>query len=469
MTIATSQLDLALPELDEQPSENSPPPETKVFRPIHYLGSKLRLVNVIRDHLNLLDPSQGPVCDLFAGSGTVSLALSQERDILAVDIQEYSRVLCSALLNRESFPTEIVAQVCDEIRTSEHRQQLHWAVEPLVFHELSCIKLALAGDPEPLCDLLEHGCILADERSLCKASNQDLRAAITETRRRLEDRSMMRGSRSLAVRHFGGVYFSYSQSADIDAILEVAHSKPASLKDSLVAALLSTASDAVNTVGKQFAQPIRPRTKNGEPKSHLVSKIERDRSRDILTVYSTWLTRYQSLIKNDRIHRAVRGDYVEVLGSYEGQLSAIYADPPYTRDHYSRFYHVLETLCLRDDPPVSIIEIDGTKQLSRGVYRLDRYQSPFCIRSQARKAFERLFDAVRQHECPLVLSYSPFLPDSNARPRLLTVTDIVELAKRSFRRVEVASGGRISHNKLNTVKLNSEVTYDAEVLLLCEP
>ena len=31
----------------------------------------------------------------------------------------------------------------------------------------------------------------------------------------------------------------------------------------------------------------------------------------------------------------------------------VYADPPYTRDHYSRFYHVLETISLFDSPIVS--------------------------------------------------------------------------------------------------------------------
>ena len=68
------------------------------WRPIHYLGSKLRLAESIRDHLSELDPSGGPVCDLFAGSGTVSLALSCDRNVVAADIQEYSRVLCTALL-----------------------------------------------------------------------------------------------------------------------------------------------------------------------------------------------------------------------------------------------------------------------------------------------------------------------------------------------------------------------------------
>src|SRR5947209_9370032 len=72
--------------------------ETALWRPIHYLGSKLRLADSIRELISDLDPTSGMVCDLFAGSGTVSMALSRERNVVAADIQEYSRVLCTALL-----------------------------------------------------------------------------------------------------------------------------------------------------------------------------------------------------------------------------------------------------------------------------------------------------------------------------------------------------------------------------------
>src|SRR5439155_2129466 len=50
---------------------------TEVWRPIHYLGSKLRMANKIREMVAGTDPLGGPVCDLFAGSGTASLALAQ--------------------------------------------------------------------------------------------------------------------------------------------------------------------------------------------------------------------------------------------------------------------------------------------------------------------------------------------------------------------------------------------------------
>ena len=41
-------------------------------------------------------------------------------------------------------------------------------------------------------------------------------------------------------------------------------------------------------------------------------------------------------------------DFRQALQNLDDDVRVIYADPPYTRDHYSRFYHGLETLSLRD-------------------------------------------------------------------------------------------------------------------------
>src|SRR5438477_6944305 len=54
------------------------------FRPIHYLGSKLRLLDSIRGAVESVSGS-GPLCDLFAGSGTVSRAFAGTRRITSVD------------------------------------------------------------------------------------------------------------------------------------------------------------------------------------------------------------------------------------------------------------------------------------------------------------------------------------------------------------------------------------------------
>lgn len=443
--------------------------QAPVVRPIHYLGSKLRIVHLVRDAIDSVDPAGGPVCDLFAGSGTVSRELSKSRTVIAVDMQEYSRVLCSALLKPTRLSDEFLVKFMNAVHSSEHAQQLSWAIEPMVAYEAMCRHLAEEGDVRPLCELLQHGSILSFQQGHRGPWSSELLGSLKKTISRLKKVYLDDTAKSLATRYFGGIYFSYLQASVLDRLLEAISPFRIPKRDTLLAALLSTSSDVVNTVGKQFAQPIRPCFADGRPKPDLARRISRDRDFDVLEVFVHWISRYLALPDSERKHQVLRTDYTEALKGLEGKVSVVYADPPYTRDHYSRFYHVLETFCIRDCPPVSKVRLNGEDRISRGMYRLDRHQSPFCIRSQAPSAFSILFEEVRRLRVPLVLSYSPFSKETGARPRLMDLKDITELARKSFRLVEAVPAGRISHSKLNRSDMNKAVSYGAEYFVICEP
>jgi adenine-specific DNA-methyltransferase len=425
----------------------APPVRRQPWRPIHYIGSKLRLTDTIRDLLNQLDRSQGPACDLFAGSGTVSLAISDDREVVAADIQEYSRVLCTALLR----PVPISdCDVAEFQRTASARaKRLEDCLYPILEFERRAFDLA-DTNPALLCDLSEQGSLIAGQ-PINKALDKAVRAT-----RELVGRS---NSPLMTTRYFGGSYFSFRQALQIDALLESMREP----RETFLSALLSTASTIVNSVGKQFAQPMRPRHKDGSIKSHLIQQMLRDRTKDAMEAFSGWLSRYREL-SHGRIHRVIRADYREVLAELT-DISVIYADPPYTRDHYSRFYHVLETLCLRDSPEISTTLLTGEGTASRGMYRTDRHQSPFCIKSQAPGAFTDLFMGAQKLGVPLLISYSPFVKDGH--PRLMTVEAIAELGKRHYRKVEIFAAGTLVHSKLNHTSLHREASREAEVFLLC--
>jgi adenine-specific DNA methylase len=142
----------------------------------------------------------------------------------------------------------------------------------------------------------------------------------------------------------------------------------------------------------------------------------------------------------------------------------IYADPPYTRDHYSRFYHVLETMCLGDSPEVSTTLLTGEGATSRGLYRADRHQSPFCIKSQAPGAFREMFQGAGR--VPMLVSYSPFVKDGH--PRLVTIDAIVATASEFYEDVEVVTAGQVTHSKLNKTELHLDALEEAEVFLACK-
>ena len=438
-----------------------PPRDTDVWRPIHYLGSKLRIVQPLRLAIDQVDPDQGTVCDLFAGSGTVAAALSATREVVAIDIQEYSRVLCSAVLNPPTVTKNDADKFIARAFGADHQRRLA-AASPLVEHERKCLELALRGDAELICQLIEHASIVALSENPVSGQLQIAQRRAVKLLSDIDERH------TLIVRHYGGLFFSYFQAVALDSLLIAAHAEKPERRDSFLAAVISTTSEIVNTVGKHFAQPIRARDSDGVPKRHLIAKIIRDRELDVASLFAESLERYRSLPQTGRKHCAIRADFADALAAVGKNVGVVYADPPYTRDHYSRFYHVLETMCLWDDPGVSTTRIRADREkFSRGMYRADRHQSPFCIKSRAPGAFEQLFGATRDLRIPLVLSYSPYATDRNAHPRVMTVEHIRSLANKYFARVETISAGRFSHMKLNAAHLHIDASAEAELIFLC--
>jgi adenine-specific DNA-methyltransferase len=439
-----------------------------LFRPIHYLGSKLRMLDHIAEAIDRVSPAGGRAIDLFAGSGSVAFKLSGTRPVTAVDIQEYSRTICSALLMPHDDCS--VSELMDAEGVRERGQKLRWAAEPMIRYEETATEVASDGFPEPLCDMLEHGSLITFKVGEAKSgASPALAEAMRQCITRLAGAGLSDSMDSMVFRYFGGIYFSYRQAVDMDILLSAVHGREEG-RDRLLAALLSTVSDAVNTVGKQFAQPIRPRDSSGRIKPGLARQVLKDRGHDIPMLFAEWLGRYGDIAPPQFTNSVMRCDYREALGQLPGDTSVIYADPPYTRDHYSRYYHVLETICLRDMPEISTSLVNGAEGPSRGLYRKERHQSPFCIKSRAPGAFGDLIELSRRCDVPLVISYSPFDNASGrAHPRMMPMDMLEKLARKHYRQVEITSPGEFIHSKLNRSGLHLNASSQAEVLVICQP
>ena len=439
-------------------------------RIVNYLGSKQRLLGPILKSISEVTPGQARICDLFAGSGSVAVGLSSRWNVTTVDIQEYSRVLCNALLT--PVPTGLM--VWDETRKraeeSSLRSELRQSLAGLLNLEEEALRKAAAGNPSDLAEILELGSLFAESlRPYVPKHSLTIRqrAALDELRRRGLDA----GPNTVITRYYGGVYFTWKQAIDLDSLLAQIHQTASPVRDSLLAATFGAASEAVNTIGKHFAQPIRLRDTHGGLKRHLVTQTLRDRAVSILDSFEAWQTWLAGKKRAKVKHQAIRADFQEVLADPRIEFDTVYADPPYTRDHYSRFYHILETMAVHDEPPVSTTAIrsPGTRRLSRGLYRTDRYQSPFCIKSLVEKAFKELSRLVAIRSTPMVLSYSPYGSRTGNRPRLLTVERVAEILREHFSKVNVEAIAGSAHNKFNRNERNAVVDYPAEMLLVCKP
>ena len=440
----------------------------QTIRPIHYLGSKLRMLESIKDAIDSVDITQGPVCDLFAGSGTVSKYMIQYRDVVAVDIQQYSVVLCEASVNRFQGK-ESVESVLKEIVGSETNKLVQQAFRPLLEYENRSMEKAIIKDISDLYDIIENGSIyITMNRPEQLSATEELNNCILQSIDNLKRSNLDQSLDTLITRYYGGLYFSYNQAVALDNIAHIAFKHEGVIKTKILAALLSTTSEIVNTVGKQFAQPLKVRDSKGEYKISLRTKILQDRQLDVYRIFSEWLHYYFQV--GEQKHNLITkcADYYQALQSLvDTNTKAVYADPPYTRYHYSRYYHVLETICLRDNPPVTSTFPNGKGGISRAIYREGRHQSPFCIKTQAEDAFRKMINGTAELHIPLILSYSPFDASKAVTPRLRTIDQLLEMANSYYKNVDVRSPGAFTHSKLNSTEKNLDSNHEAELLIVC--
>ena len=391
--------------------------------------------------------------------------------MITVDIQEYSRVLGNALLNfpviKDPLSWHLIRQRAEE---SDFRINLIKSLAEILKIESDAIELAKRGYPNKLADLTRMNPLFSVN------DNQDtqehyLRTAQETSVKRLREFGLESGPDTVITRYYGGVYFSWQQAIDLDALLKVIFEYDEEVRDHLLAAIFGAASAAVNTIGKHFAQPVQLLTASGQLKRKLIPQTIRDRTINIFDSFSVWQERLERMKRHAGSFTSIRSDFKKALKNQEIQFDAIYADPPYTRDHYSRFYHILETMSIHDEPEVSTTSIHSQngRKLSRGLYRVERHQSPFSIISQASKAFEDLAQMVKDRNVPMVLSYSPFNSHNGSRPRLLSIDEIAEILNGYFSKVEIEPITGFSHSKFNRQDRNIAVDGFAEVLITCIP
>lgn len=128
---------------------------------------------------------------------------------------------------------------------------------------------------------------------------------------------------------------------------------------------------------------------------------------------------------------------------------------------------MLETIVLRDSPQLSTVTIHGKKKISNGIYRQNRFQSPFCIKSKALGTFNELFEIASLKDRNLILSYSPYDESKKTHPRVVTIQQLLDIAQKYYRSVNVVSAGHFLHNKLNSSSRLLEASDEAEILIVC--
>lgn len=326
---------------------------------------------------------EGPCLDLFAGMCSVAGALaSTARPAWCNDVQAYATAVARALVATPAPPDVTAITRSIEPFYEENRKELRARFEQDLEDERRVITRSYRRQYEAQVESWRH------------AGNDDKVAAEFG---QLRDRPQMFPFR-LATLAYAYGYFGLEQAIELDSIaygIERAAAEAelsVANKDWALVGLLQTASRIASTTG-HFAEYLHP---------HSASTFRRIRLMRRRGVYEQWqlelgrVSPYgtEAWRQSNRVHN---GDAVETLSmiARTEAPAVVYADPPYSRAQYSRYYHVLETLVLYDYP-----EIAGA-----GRYRTGRFQTPFSHAASVEQAFGQLIDTVADAGASLVLSY----------------------------------------------------------------
>jgi adenine-specific DNA-methyltransferase len=157
----------------------------------------------------------------------------------------------------------------------------------------------------------------------------------------------------------------------------------------------------------------------------------------------------QSWRDTNRSYHADALVLLDALVAGKAKPAVVYADPPYTKDQYSRYYHLLDTLFRYDYP-------DAT---GRGRYPSGRFVSSFSLASSVLKSIEALAQGVARLKATLILSYPEdgLLDDSTKC--------IKKILKEYFKHTEVCRPFSHQHSTFGASK--GEVTkFTREFLFL---
>lgn len=221
-------------------------------------------------------------------------------------------------------------------------------------------------------------------------------------------------------RAYGGHYFSPWQAAWIDA-LRVSLPTDSPFYHLGLAALIQATSRCAASPG-HTAQPFKPNKTAGP---FLIEAWNRDLPAIVLSRLKEIAPR-AAKIKG----RAYCADAMAVADQAQpGDLA--FVDPPYSGVHYSRFYHVLETVARGQTG-----EVEG---IGRYPPTEERPSSLFSMKSTARNAFDELLELLARRGATVIVTFP-----ANKASNGLSGDDVKELAAGHFRIKEEKVSSRFS-------------------------
>ena len=364
---------------------------------VSYMGTKRSIAKRVVAAINGGPP--GPLLDLFSGICAVGEAVAPARQIWCNDVQVFAATVATSFFTSPILPT--------------HADRAEAAASPHYIQNRRSLEERFYSLMKEERDALESGDLDRIRRLEHNMPNISSNKSLEEERACLARRSDSFPYRLFTITFSGG-YFGLYQCIQIDSLryaIDLLRDTGSSCEHQrrwMCLALCQAVSKVATNTG-HFAQYLRV-------KGHTLGRFRARRRR---SVWWEWLCAMRQLSPigtkawraGNRVFSEDANRLLRVLQEKVERPAVVYADPPYTRDQYSRYYHIYETLLLYDYPLAE----------ATGRYRPDRFASPYSMTTQVEEAMGQLIEQCARLGSRLVLSYPThgLLRDANGVIRSL--------------------------------------------------
>jgi|GEM_PF-3616094 len=395
-----------------------------------YMGSKKSLRHFLFAAIKCLVPSSYVALDLMCGAGAVSSILAMRYPTWVSDAMSFSRIL--AVVQGNGFSTAKAEDVLEKLRPYvtrnlaelEERYQPALTAEDDAFHRRINAENKLAYSE--FCQQYAFDSRKYQERYRAKQSQrQDLPFELF----------------SIA---YSNIFFGVKQALQIDSLRYAIEQ----LQDSgeriwALGAMIATVSAVGNTYAGHFAQP-KYKDAASLSDNEFIRLIEQ-RSLSVLSEFEARLRAFahESKSKQLSVIQPIDGPWPNAVAGFIKEFKTldkfVYIDAPYTRDEYSRYYHVLETLV--DYKYYNLTGLGRIPDKKTGA----RFRSDFFTRDvgKLKREFLAMFTVLLENGCSCGWSYS----NSGAADCLEIIYEVVAKTQCSVESFEIpyeykGQGGR---------------------------
>lgn len=348
------------------------------------------MLSVLSEILATESKNSKKIADPFCGSGVVSWHMAENLDkiIIAGDLQHYATVRAASVITRtakiENYPVFL----------KEWFKKANNISNTIFDYFPNHIK---SIDPT-LSDHTQIQQIVLRSRKFTQEVLPDVFKKI--------------GGNWAMSKAYGGYYYSPYQSIIFDSLRQTLP-KDKNLRLAALSALIDAASRCSASPG-HTAQPFQPTEKAAK---YIIDAWKRDVYKYVEKSLYEISEKYSK-----KTGEYITGDYTLTIDRLTAE-DLVFADPPYSGVHYSRFYHVLETLALGKEFSVS-----GQGRYPNQIYRPI---STFSRKTESYNAANDFLKKCSDKKVNVVLTF-PENKSSNG----LSAKDFMNIGKKYFSKIE---------------------------------